>query len=318
MFDENIDYSCDNLEFKYLNLNKYLLKMYEQGIQDINLFLLVSLEKEYYEGDNLKKIITDLVKLSNNIVLNINGKDVKFKVNKISLDVGDILNRHNVTYRHNRDYMLKNNLTDEKQIPQNIMKEFEENSYNISKQQGIDWFKNHAIEAINSLLPNRKQINKDFQLTTGITEIFEGDNEVPAIDYICAEHWLKHPKYNKILEIINEIRNLPFSILEKCYNSEAKAFFDRLVKRGEEVENFVDMFMKYSKDYLVEETIEKAIVHKNADNIFEFYYNGLELNHCSIFRTNKAHKNKIIRNYIENDLSGMMNINRITIKKIIK
>lgn len=314
MFDENVHYSSDSLDFKYLNLRKYLIKMYEQGTQNINLFLLISLEKEYYEGDNLKKIIADLVKLSNNLILNINGKDVKFKVNKISLDVGDILNRHNIMYRYNRDYMLKNSLTNEEQIPQNITKEFEKNSYEISRQQGINWFKNHTIEAINPLLPDNKQINKDFQLTTGITEIFEGDNEVPAINYICAEHWLKHPKYDRILEIINEIRNLPYSILEKCYNSEAKAFINRLIKRGEENDNFIDMFIKYSKNYLAEETIEKAIVHKE-NNIVEFYYYGLEQNHYSFFRSNKAQKNKIIKNHISNDLSGIIDINRVTIRE---
>jgi hypothetical protein len=314
MIDENIDYSCDNLNFKYLNLNKYLLKMYEQGIQDINLFLLISLEKEYYEDENLKKIIADLVKLSNNIVLNINGKDIKFKVNKISLDVGDTLNRHNVMYRCNRDYMLKNNLIEEQQIPQHIKKEFEENSYNTSRQQGINWFRNHAIEAINSLLPSNKQINKNFQLTTGITEIFKGNDEVPAIDYICAEHWLKHQKYNRILEIINEIRNLPFSILEKCYNNEAKTFFDRLAKR-EEILNFVDMFVKYSKDYLIEETVEGALLHRENNDILEFYYHGLEPNHYSVFKTNKAHKNKIIRNYLGNELAGILNVKRITIRE---
>jgi hypothetical protein len=35
MFDENIDYSRGNLNFDYLNLRNYLLKMYNQ---DNNIF----------------------------------------------------------------------------------------------------------------------------------------------------------------------------------------------------------------------------------------------------------------------------------------
>ncbi|HSQ97637.1 MAG TPA: hypothetical protein VLL98_02860 [Rickettsiales bacterium] len=48
MFSIDNDYTAINLEFNYLNLRKNLLKMYEKDIYNINIFLLISLEKEYY------------------------------------------------------------------------------------------------------------------------------------------------------------------------------------------------------------------------------------------------------------------------------
>ncbi len=48
------DFTLEVLRFNYLNLNKYLYELYKQGTDNINILLLVSLEKEYYEGENLK------------------------------------------------------------------------------------------------------------------------------------------------------------------------------------------------------------------------------------------------------------------------
>ena len=61
MLNEDFAYINDNLAFKYLGLKKYLLELHQMGINDVNLFLLISLEKEYYEGDNLAKIVNDLI-----------------------------------------------------------------------------------------------------------------------------------------------------------------------------------------------------------------------------------------------------------------
>ncbi len=59
MLNTNDNYTAINLEFNYLNLKKYLFKLYKQGLDNFNIALLISLEKEYYEGKNLKRIIKD-------------------------------------------------------------------------------------------------------------------------------------------------------------------------------------------------------------------------------------------------------------------
>ena len=93
------------LEFSYLNLNNYLLELHKNNIHNLNILLLISLETEYYEGDNLQRILSDIKKLSNNLVyrfdiLDKNGKPtgkktekIKFKVNKIKIDNDNVLNK---------------------------------------------------------------------------------------------------------------------------------------------------------------------------------------------------------------------------------
>ena len=183
MLNEDFAYINDNLAFKYLGLKKYLLELHQMGINDVNLFLLISLEKEYYEGDNLAKIINDLMKLSNNLVLNINNEIVKFKVNKISFDVGDILNRHRWIYRYNEKYMLDNGLTDnqEDKIPLDVEEQIKAKAYETGKNQGFDWFKNNCVDAINIILPKNEQISKDLSLNNDITKIFNGNDNIPEI-----------------------------------------------------------------------------------------------------------------------------------------
>lgn len=54
------DIEKQQLEFNYLNLEKYLYELHKQGIYDINLFLYVSPENPNYHGEHLKKVVVDL------------------------------------------------------------------------------------------------------------------------------------------------------------------------------------------------------------------------------------------------------------------
>lgn len=314
MFSVENDYTNGGLEFNYLSLRKYLLKMYEQGIQDINIFLLISLEKEYYQGENFKKIIQDFIKLSNNLTLNIDGKDIKFKVNKISLDVGDTANKWRWIYRYNEKYMLEHNLDNEEDILENVVKEIANKSYETAKQQGKDWFKDHAVDALNLILPQQKQITKDFKLTDAITEIFEGNNEIPRIEYICYDYWVNDPKYKTIEKALLEVRNLENSVVEQAYDHEVKYYIDRTSKKNE-CAKFPEMFFKYSKMYQFEETMPMVIKYQNVKNNFEFYWFGRESCYTEVFRGKKAQNNKIIKSNLENDLTGITDRRYISIKE---
>lgn len=55
MLDEEFIYRNEALNYKYLGLKKYLMDLYQKNIHNINLFLLISLEQNYYEGEILKK-----------------------------------------------------------------------------------------------------------------------------------------------------------------------------------------------------------------------------------------------------------------------
>ncbi|HSQ97469.1 MAG TPA: hypothetical protein VLL98_02000 [Rickettsiales bacterium] len=326
MFNTNDDYTMGGLELNYLNLRKYLLKMYEKGIQDINIFLLVSLEKEYYQGENFKKIIQDFIKLSNNLVVDFDILDksgkptgkktekVKFKVNKISLDVGDTANRWRWIYRYNEKYMLEHNLINEEDIPKNIVEQIAKQSYETAKQQGKDWFKDNAVDALNLILPNDSKITKDISLTDGITEIFKGNNEISRIEYICYDYWLNDPKYKIIEKALLEVRNLENSVVEQAYDYEVKYFTERITKRGTFVE-FPEMFAKYNKLYLFDETMPMIMKNQDEFNNFEFYWFGTESKYTLVFKGKKAQNNEIIKHYIGNELKGVINRNYITIKE---
>lgn len=88
MFNTEFDYSNNNLIFNYINLNKYLCQLYTKGIDNINILLLISLEKEYYNDKNLKRIIKDLVKLKR--FGSINEKLQQGFYSKINLGLGKL------------------------------------------------------------------------------------------------------------------------------------------------------------------------------------------------------------------------------------
>ena len=54
------------LHFNYLNLDEILNKFYEKNIDNVDLQLLISLEKDYYIGENMKLIMSDIRKLTKN------------------------------------------------------------------------------------------------------------------------------------------------------------------------------------------------------------------------------------------------------------
>ena len=305
MLNEEFIYRNGALEYKYLGLKKYLIDLHNKNIHDINLFLLISLEKDYYEGENLKKIVKDLVKLSNNLFLEINGEKINFKVNKISFDVGDILNRHRWIYRYNEKYAIENGLNDneEDKIPENIKNEIQEKAYQTGKQQGFNWFKNHCIDAINEVLPENKKIDKNFQLNNDITSIFEGNKEIPTIEYICYTHWLEHKDYKHIEEILNKIRFLDNSVIERSFNYEANYFLERLINRNEKPK-FPINFVKHSKDYLIDETIKDIVINNESKNILLYYF-GTELGVFTAFKGKKAKSDIRIQEYYKAELSNI-------------
>lgn len=314
MLNEEFIYRNEALEYKYLGLKKYLIDLHKKNIHDINLFLLISLEKDYYEGENLKKIVKDLVKLSNNLFLEIDGERINFKVNKISFDVGDVLNRHRWIYRYNEKYSIENGLNDdeENKIPENIKNEIQEKAYQTGKQQGFDWFKNHCIDAINEVLPENNKIDKDFQLNNDIRNIFEGNKTIPAMEYICYIHWLKHKNYKHIEEILNKIRFLDNSVIEKAFDHEANYFLERLINRDKKPK-FPINFVKHSKDYLVDEVIKDILIYSLSQNI-GFYYFGLEPRVFTTFRGKKAKNDKRIQEYYKPELSNIDEMTWIAIR----
>ncbi|HSQ97901.1 MAG TPA: hypothetical protein VLL98_04240 [Rickettsiales bacterium] len=311
------------LEFSYLNLNNYLLELHKNNIHDLNILLLISLETNYYEGENLKQILLDLKKLSNNLVyqfdiLDENGKPtgkktekIKFKVNKIQIDNGDVLNRHRWIYRFFEKYMLENNLTKEEDIPENIKQDLEEKAYIKGLQQGKDWFREHAIDAINLIIPQENKLQKDFQLTNGVTKLFEGNEEIPSLEYVCYEYWLKHHNYKKVEKLFNEVRFLEDSPIEKAFNNTANDFLERLIKRNQ-IQWFPDMFKKYSISYLSDETIKHALIQSESNNNFELYFGALPYD--LLFRSEEVKQNKTINNLLKDELLSLTKRGLITIR----
>ena len=285
------------LYFNYLNLEETLNKFCKDSINNVNLQLLISLEKDYYMGENMKLIMSDLRRLMNNkeIVWNIDGKLEKFKVNKLSLFVGDVLNRHTFYYRYCADYFDKHNIDQEELIPLEIRKDFEEKSYIEGKEEGKDWFKSN-IDAFN-LFSNEKVLTKDYYIGDDITTIFEETEDTPKLEYICYEHWLKQSKYYQIIDIINNLMQMDNSVIDRCYNHEANYFYD-ILERINKAPKYKDLFIQQSKKYLIDETPATALSNVFANDIkhktVSLYYGGKIPNHFTVYNGKEARKNSII------------------------
>ena len=303
-----------SIDFQYLNLDKVLYKLYNSNANGINLYLLVSLEKDYYIGDNLKKIIADLRKLVNNkeIIWNINGKLERFKVNKLSLFVGDVLNRHMFYYRHCADYFDKHNIDQEDLIPLDVRKQFEERSYIDGKQEGKDWFKDN-IDAFN-LFSDEKVLTKDYYIGDDITTIFEETENTPKLEYICYEHWLRQPEYRKTEQLFfRMIHDENCSSIDRCYTYEAEAFYNRLDKRGE-TPKYKDLFIKQSRKYLMDETIPAVVLSSgDVSNNLNIYYHGKTQPHFLIYKGKHFIHNKVGQSYLNAGLQGLSRYEQITI-----
>ena len=286
--------------FNYLNLDELLNKFYKKGVTNIDIALIISLEKDYYMDESMKLIMSDLRRLMNNkeIVWNIGGKPEKFKVNKLSFFVGDVLNRHTLYYRHCADYFDKHNIDQEELIPLEIRKDFEEKSYIEGKEEGKDWFKSN-IDAFN-LFSNEKVLTKDYYIGDDITTIFEETEDTPKLEYICYEHWYKHYNYNNIYEILLELTSKPDMIMDRCYVYEANYFYNRLSMRGE-TPKYKNTFIQQSKKYLIDETVAAAIMNaKMPNNNLNVYYYGKAPMHIITLTGNNAKRDYKLYNYLYN------------------
>ena len=306
----------ESLYFSYLNLEEILNKFYKNNIDNVDLILIISLEKDYYMGENMKLIMSDLRRLMNNkeIIWNINGKLEKFKVNKLSLFVGDVLNRHMFYYRHCADYFDKHNIDQEDLIPLDIREQFEEKSYIEGKQEGKDWFKDN-IDAFN-LFSDEKVLTKDYYIGDDITTIFEETENTPKLEYICYEHWYKQPEYKRIEEpLLKIIADPECSVIDRSYNYEADYFYDRLDKRGE-TPKYKDLFIQQSRKYLIDETMPLvSYTCKPINNVIEFYYYGKLSVHLDVYNGKKVKNNETINNYIQQyNLDNIGSNNRVSIR----
>ena len=304
------------LYFNYLNLDKTLNKFYKNGLDNVDIQLLISLEKDYYMGENMKLIMSDLRRLMNNkeIVWNINGKLEKFKVNKMSLIVGDVINRYIIYYRYCVDYFDKHNINKESLIPLEIRKDFEEKSYIEGKEEGKDWFKSN-IDAFN-LFSNEKVLTKDYYIGDDITTIFEETEDTPKLEYICYEHWYKQPEYKKIEEPLLKMINDPeCSAIDRCYTHEAEYFYERLKKRNK-TPKYKDLFIQQSRKYLIDETVPFVLNTRNCiNNIVEFYYYGKSPMHLEVYKGRGVKNNKTINSYIRcYSLDNIGNNNRVSVR----
>ncbi len=83
------------------------------------------------------------------------------------------------------------------------------------------------------------------------------------------------------------------------------------------MQKFPDIFIKYSVNYIAEEVIGKTITYNDSSNIFEFYYGSTEPMHTTVFKGQKAQKQELIRNYMENELNGLKSENFVSIREKI-
>ncbi len=135
---------------------------------------------------------------------------------------------------------------------------------------------------------------------------------VCQLEYICYDYWLQHPNYSTIENALNKTREIPNFIIERTYDHETSYCIERLKARNE-LPKFPELFAKYSKMYLVDETVEHVLVQQEAINNLEFYCFGTEPRHSMVFRAKKARNNKIIQYYVKSHLQGIERGNHITI-----
>jgi hypothetical protein len=272
--------------FQYKLLEKFLNSSYKKNKPKI-FNLLISLDKSYYE----KEFFNLLLKSFKDLILK-----YKIPVYKIRFDVGDILNRHNIYYKYILEYIKKNNLNSFNQISKKISDDFYKKAYNYGKKQGEKWLKNN-VEAINQLIPDRYKLSKDFKIGNGITTLYKGDKNNPAVEYICYEHWLKHPKYKtikKTLQKICEEKNHPF---KRAIQYEAEYFYERMSKKEKISDK--EFFLQQTKNYIFDETIPVIIKNSSQFNLIEFYYGGRDLLTSLYFKGRKAQNNPEIKKLME-------------------
>lgn len=297
-----------SIDKKYLNT---CLSKIEKN--EIDISLPISLETKFYNPEYFKKLINAINKYATK---HFEFKDKIFKTKRIRLDVGDILNRHIWYYRYCEQYMLSNNISNEIDISEKIRGKFKKDAYLRSKKQGKEWFKNN-IDAINQLIPKKFKVTKNFQLNDEITVLYEGDENNPRIEYICYNYWLNHPEYKKVEKALREICETENSIIKRAYKKAVNYYVDRLLKRGENVQN-LELFKKQSHKYLFDEGITACLIYRDNPNTIEFYFGGRETNGTQVFRGKKAQKDPIIQKYLQGSLKGADQRKFISVKMVEK
>lgn len=287
------------MDFVYEGLESKIAILKEKKIKNIDLYLLVSLERGYYEGDIFLSICRDIKnRLINNQNYIVSG-NFKFKINSIKLDIGDVLNRHNLYYDLCEKYMLDHDLDNEKQIPLFMRNSFKERAYAKGKKQGKEWFKNN-INAINQLIPKLDRLDENFQIKDKLTLLYEGDEECPRVEYVSHEYWLKHPRYKIVENALREICNLGDSVIDRSLKHDVGRFFNSSSKK--KCLHDKELFIKQSYKYLFEETVVFTIANGDADNILELYINSEELSSSKAFRGKKARNNLAIKECLDDGL----------------
>ena len=306
-----------NLHFGYLNLYNTLKKFYDNGISDIKVTLIISLEKEYYMGENMKLIMFDLRKLMKDkkIIWNIDGNDVEFKINKLRVFICDTLNVHMYYYRHCAKYFDEHNcVEDENSIPLDLREEFKKLSFKESKEAGQIWFRDN-VDAFN-LFSDEKVIDKNFQLNDLTTTVFEETEETPELECLRYEYYYKLPEYYKMLEAVENLKE-NCNFINRCYTHEAEYFYNRLKNRNE-TPKYKNLFVQESRNYLTDETIPAAISNKNDvfNNHIDFYYYGKTPMHLEVYMGEQARKNTLLNGYIQIGLlKGINDTNYVSLRE---
>ena len=299
----------NKLYYNYLNLSEVLEGFYKNNIDNITLTLLISLGNSYYMGDNFKMIISDLQKLLKGKI--IKYKDKEFKVNKLTLMVGDTLRRHVFYYNHCAEYFKKHNIDKEELIPLEIRKEFDNISYQDGLEESKEWLLKN-IDGINSF-SNDKKIDDSFKTNNDITTIFEETDLMQKLEYMSYNHYYNNPKYKDIENKLKVAMKISDGLINRCYDFEANTFCNRLLRRGEVID-FKDLFIQQSKKYLFDETIPVAI-RMSLNNNCDIYYHSNTPLHCIIYNGKNVKNNKELNEYVLNNLNEIRQYIQVTIKE---
>jgi hypothetical protein len=279
--------------YVYKNLEVILEKLENCNIKSIDIELVISLGKGYYEGEMLYKLLEGVKKQLLNNSDYILNKKAKFKVNTIRFKVADTLNRHNIYYSYLTDYLMKNNLPDETKLDDTVKAKIKSKSYRDATQQGIDWFINN-LNAINLLFPKNKKLNKNFSLNDKITTLYEGDKDFPKVEFCRYKYWLEHAKYKTVEKSLKSVCVINESLIQRAFLKAVDYFVERIKKR-EDLNQFEDFRRKQSYQYLFDETVAFIIKHCQQNNVIEFYYGGRETSSTEVFRGRKAQNDPILK-----------------------
>jgi len=293
--------------FEYKSLDAILNRICSKNKNYTTLDLLISLEKDYYEGEFFLLLLKSLKNL-------IEKQSPQINISTIRFDVGDVLNRHNLYYKYITEFIHKNNLDSYNQVSKKICDKFHKESFIYGEEQGGDWFKNN-IKAINQLIPKNFKLNKDFKIGSGITTLYKGDKNNPKIEYISHKYWLNHIKYKKIEKELKKIYEEENSSFKRAVDYEAEYFYKRIQKRKNI--NDKEFFIQQTIKYILDETVLTIIKKFQNPNIIEAYYGGRELLTSLYFKGKKRKNNPKIKKLMEKGqvLEGANKGNYITIQK---